>query len=100
MWGTCSSCRCWVVFTSLCLQMELLSSVPVQATQLLEVFHVNPLSMGAFPINRNTGSAAGDLLFDLKMVLMTPLECTDSRCACRNAEANSPDLVLDMAFVT
>ena len=34
----------------------------------IEIYHVNPSTYGAAPLNMNTGDAGGDLYFDLRSV--------------------------------
>lgn len=64
----------------------------------ITVYHVNPKPYGAKPINMDTGDAAGDLFFDLAMVLITPLSCPNGAASghdCSNPETISDDLVLN-----
>jgi hypothetical protein len=69
---------------------------PAHATNIT-VYHVNPRSSGAIPVNMDTGNGAGDLFFDLFEVLMYPLACSNPEHAghsCTNPEA-SGDLVVN-----
>mmetsp|Transcript_63364 Transcript_63364/g.147609 ORF Transcript_63364/g.147609 Transcript_63364/m.147609 type:complete len:321 (+) Transcript_63364:58-1020(+) len=74
-------------------------------SQVLEVYHVNPYHLGPYPINMNSGDATGDLFFDLKMVLMTPIMCTDPnspflRLSCKNQEVHAPDVVVNKLHIS
>lgn len=65
---------------------------------MLTVYHVNPLSAGALPIDQDTGDIPGDLYFYLGDFLL-PLECANKTAAaiqgfdCGNVE-RSGDLVV------
>ena len=63
----------------------------------LTVFHVNPASYPAAPINMDTGDALGDLYFDLRAVVL-PIECLhpSERTShdCDNQEVVADDLVI------
>jgi len=73
--------------------------IPPEFAQNLTVYHLNPLSAGALPVNMNTGDAQGDLYFYLGQFLL-PLECKnasrESRATfdCDNAERRDPSLVV------
>ena len=41
----------------------------------ITVYHVNPHSYGAIPLDMDTADEAGDKFFDLQDVLIMPLEC-------------------------
>jgi len=66
----------------------------------ITVYHVNEHKAGAIPVNMDTGNAAGDLMFDLMLVLMVPLSCNpyngsmDPRL-CGNPEATGQNLVVN-----
>ena len=70
----------------------------------LQVYHINPYHLGPDPVNMDTGDATGDLFFDLKMVLMSPLTCADPHSYfhrdCLNQESNAPDLVVNKLTIT
>lgn len=63
------------------------------------VYHLNPVTAGAVPINMDTGDARGDLYFYLGQFLL-PLECANvssqsrSHFDCDNPERVDPDLVV------
>merc|ERR1719321_272288 len=65
----------------------------------LTVYHLNPASAGAIPINMDTGDARGDLYFYLGQFLL-PLECANqskegrAHFDCDNPERTSKDLVV------
>jgi len=61
----------------------------------ITVYHVNPASYGAAPINMDTADMAGDAFFDLRSVAL-PLECAESPHSsdCTNPEVTSDDLVI------
>lgn len=65
----------------------------------MTVYHLNPASAGAVPLNMDTGDVRGDLYFYLGQFLL-PLECTDqspegrSHFDCDNPERVDPDLVV------
>merc|ERR1712013_428773 len=67
--------------------------------QNLTVYHLNPASAGALPVNMDTGDAPGDLYFYLGEFLL-PLECQnvskESRAHfdCDNPERVDPNLVV------
>ena len=66
----------------------------------ITVYHVNEHKAGAIPVNMDTGDAAGDLMFDLMMVLMVPLACnaqngSHSSWICSNPEAVGQSLVVN-----
>ena len=64
----------------------------------ITVYHVNPHQSGAIPVNMDTGNAAGDLMFDLIEVLLTPLACQNASAPgfqCNNKEAVGQDLVVN-----
>jgi len=59
--------------------------------QNITVYHVNPKSAGAIPVNMDTGNAPGDLFFDLFEVIIYPLNCPygpKSGHQCSNPEAS------------
>ncbi len=43
----------------------------------ITVYHINPVSFGAVPLNMDVGDAAGDLFFDIFMVEAYPIECPE-----------------------
>jgi hypothetical protein len=49
---------------------------PAFATNIT-VYHINPISMGAVPLNMDVGDATGDLFFDMFMVEAYPIECPE-----------------------
>lgn len=63
----------------------------------LTVYHLNPLSAGAVPVNMDTGDELGDLNFFLPEFFL-PLACADpdsrARFDCDNPERTDPDLVV------
>jgi len=76
-----------------------LGAIPPQFSKNLTVYHLNPLSAGALPLNMDTGDALGDLYFYLGQFLL-PLECTNASAQsrahfdCDNAERFGKDLVV------
>lgn len=70
-----------------------------QYARNLTVFHVNPASAGAVPVNMDTGDARGDLYFYLGQFFL-PLECANgaksgrAQFDCKNPEHVDPDLVV------
>ena len=64
----------------------------------LTVYHVNPHSYGAIPLDMDTADEAGDIFFDMNDVLILPLSCPNGAASghgCTNQEAVSPDLVVN-----
>lgn len=64
----------------------------------ITVYHVNPHTAGAIPINMDTGDATGDLAFDLFEVVIAPLVCPNgskSGHGCSNPEATGKDLMVN-----
>jgi len=64
----------------------------------ITVFHVNERTLGAIPVNMDTGDAAGDLFFDMYDVISAPLKCANSKHpsgVCLNPEATGKDLVVN-----
>merc|ERR1719321_1296303 len=65
----------------------------------LTVYHLNPASAGAVPINMDTGDARGDLFFYLGQFLL-PMECANAskegraHFDCDNPERVDPNLVV------
>merc|ERR1719247_2332497 len=65
----------------------------------MTVYHLNPYSAGAVPINMDTGDALGDLYFYLGQFLL-PLECANAtkegraHFDCDNPERVDPNLVV------
>jgi hypothetical protein len=62
----------------------------------LTIFHVNPSSYSAAPINMDTGDARGDMYFDFRSVLV-PVECVPGvphGHDCDNTEVVANDLVV------
>lgn len=65
----------------------------------LTVYHLNPKSAGAIPVNMDTGDTRGDLYFYLGEFLL-PLECANvskasrSKFDCDNPERVDPNLVV------
>lgn len=76
-----------------------LQTPPDPAWTTIEVFHINPASYGAAPIDMNTGDVLGDMYFDLRSKALS-IECADAKNyqrnahTCANAEVASPDLVI------
>jgi hypothetical protein len=83
-----------------------LSSLPIHLCQIppeharsLTVYHLNPASAGALPVNMDTGDVAGDLYFYLGQFLL-PIECanasSESRAHfdCDNPERVDPNRVV------
>lgn len=69
----------------------------VQPTNIT-IFHVNPHTYGAAPINMDIADINGDAFFDLRSVVQ-PLECRDpnghySPSDCTNPEVTAKDLVI------
>jgi hypothetical protein len=68
-------------------------------SQKLTVYHLNPATAGALPVNMDTGDARGDLYFYLGQFLL-PLECANaskegrSHFDCDNPERVDPNLVV------
>jgi len=80
--------------------------LPSDHTVNRTVYHLNPYSVGQYPLNMDTGDALGDLYFYLGQFLL-PLECknvsSESRAHfdCDNPERVSKDLVVtkvEMSF--
>jgi hypothetical protein len=65
----------------------------------LTAYHLNPASVGAVPINMDTGDAIGDLYFYLQQFLL-PVECASgsnvgrAKFDCDNPERVDPNLVV------
>jgi len=76
-----------------------LCQIPPEYAQTLTVYHLNPASAGALPVNMDTGDVAGDLYFYLGQFLL-PLECANASSAsrshfdCDNPERVDPNLVV------
>lgn len=66
----------------------------------LTLFHVNPATYSAEPVNMDTADAQGDIFFDLRSVVL-PLECAEdpTQHDCTNAEVVSPNLVITQIIV-
>ena len=75
----------------------MLSTLHLVLATDLTVFHVNPASYPAAPINMDTGDALGDMYFDLRS-LATPIECAhptpQTARDCDNEEVVANDLVV------
>jgi len=93
--------RSFAVFAALlcCCAASPLRVVSEEAsTTNLTVYHVNPKSAGALPVNMDTGDALGDLYFYLGQFLL-PLECKNvskqsrAHFDCDNPERVDPNLV-------
>jgi len=75
------------------------AQIDPQHVKNLTVYHLNPASAGAAPINMDTGDAAGDLYFYLGEFLL-PLECANAskefraHFDCDNPERVDPNLVV------
>eukprot|EP00755_Sulcionema_specki_P014778 Sspe_Gene.57631::Locus_31612_Transcript_2_3_Confidence_0.500_Length_1221::g.57631::m.57631 len=61
----------------------------------ITVYHVNPRSKGAVPVNMNTADVRGDIFFDLRSKAL-PIECAQDPTSmdCTNPEVTSSDLVV------
>jgi hypothetical protein len=81
--------------TACCLAVD--AQLDPAPSETITVYHVNPDKYGAAPLNMNTGSASGDLYFDLRSVY-TPLECAHPSSStahdCDNIEVTAPDLAI------
>ncbi len=73
------------------------ADIPPEYATKITVFHVNPVTYGAAPINMDTADELGDMYFDMRGV-MTPIECAQNSSAtahdCDNGEVVSDDLVI------
>lgn len=73
------------------------SQIPSEYAKGLTVYHVNPLSDGAIPINMDTADAMGDMYFDFRSKVL-PIECVPNRTHypldCNNQEVVASDLVI------
>ena len=75
------------------------STIPPANAQNITVYHLNPKSAGALPVNMDTGDARGDLYFYLGEFLL-PLECanatahTRAQFDCDNPERVDKNLVV------
>jgi len=75
------------------------AQIPPARAWNLTVYHLNPVSAGAVPVNMDTGDARGDLSFYLGEFLL-PLECANAskevraHFDCDNPERVDPDLVV------
>lgn len=58
---------------------------------------MNSYQEGPIPLNMDSGTALGDLFFDLKFVLLKPFSCEDPFFAkdCKNPETQGSDLVIN-----
>lgn len=87
----CSACRAACLGTLL----SLVGALTLDTN--LTVYHLNPRSVGAMPLNMNTGDERGDLNFFLPQFFL-PLACSDpdsrARFDCGNPERTDPDLVV------
>merc|ERR1711998_229672 len=74
------------------------SPIPPKFSQMLTVYHVNPIIYGAPPVNMDTGDALGDMYFDLRSVSL-PIECAHpspiTAHDCDNQEVVANDLVIN-----
>jgi hypothetical protein len=75
------------------------AQIEPQYAQNLTVYHLNPATAGAIPLNMDTGDARGDLYFYLGEFLL-PIECSNatkeqrSHFDCSNPERVDPNLVV------
>ena len=69
----------------------------------ITVYHVNPGSYNAAPVNMNTASQAGDAFFDMRSVVL-PYECSSNSSRkgsdCTNPEVTATDLVITKLVLT
>merc|ERR1711907_498777 len=89
---------CILAFTGLCACSPIIRDGAAQLEDIT-VYHLNPKSAGAKPVNMDTGDARGDLYFYLGQFLL-PLECKNvskqsrAHFDCDNPERVDPNLVV------
>jgi hypothetical protein len=71
------------------------SPIPIEYSERITIYHVNPLSEGVIPLNMDSGDAAGDMFFDFRSKVL-PFECRDNPLApdCFNPEVVGEELVI------
>lgn len=82
----------------LCARASEDSPIPPEYSEMITVYHVNPIIFGIAPVNMDTGDALGDMYFDLRSVSL-PIECAHPTNAtakdCDNEEVIANDLVIN-----
>lgn len=88
------------LIVSIILSASVLAQIDPDHRANLTVYHLNPASAGAVPVNMDTGDVLGDLYFYLGEFLL-PLECHDATSNasrahfdCDNTERVDPNLVV------